>query len=112
MNQAMNRTMNLAKPRWKRVLILVWVGLLQYLRNILVWLDQGVNVLFLGGDEDETISSITGKFYRQYPALAWLRRLLNTVDPGHTEKTREDDEGKNSVWAVVRRKHTELQQKL
>jgi len=89
-------------------LILLAVAIGQYLRNILVWIDQGANVIVLGGDEDETISSITGKLYRRHKVFAWLRWLLNTVDPDHTEKTREDDEGKNSVWAVVARKRKEL----
>lgn len=91
-------------------LILLAVAIRQYLRNILVWADQGVNVWLLGGDEDETISSVIGKTYRQHPAAAWLRRWLNTIDHGHTEKTREDDEGRNSVWAAIRRKHHDLQQ--
>lgn len=90
-------------------LILLFVGIRQYIRNILVWLDQGANVIFLLGDEDETISSVTGKMYRRYRVFAWLRWLLNTVDHDHTEKTREDDEGRNAVLAVIRRKRKELQ---
>ncbi len=93
----------------KMYLILLWIGVQQYLRNVLVWLDQGVNVVMLGGDEDETISSVIGKFYRHHRLLAWLRALLNAVDSDHTEKTREDDEGKNSVWAAVARKKSELE---
>jgi hypothetical protein len=88
--------------------VLITLGISRYLFNILLWIDQGLNVVFLGGDPDETISSVIGKFYKYHPFLAWLRKVLNTLDEDHTEKSREDDEGQNSVWAVVARKKAQL----
>ena len=38
---------------------LFFVALRQFIWNVLVWLDQGINTVFLLGDPDETISSVT-----------------------------------------------------
>lgn len=81
----------------------VRVGIKQYLFNILVSIDQLANVVLLGGDPDETISSVTGKYWRKFKALKLLRKFLNEVDEDHTEEAIESDEGKNSVWAVIKR---------
>jgi hypothetical protein len=90
---------------------LFWVGLCQHFWNGLVWLDQGLNWFLLLGDPDETISSVTAKNWRRCRFFAWLRRLLNWVDPGHTEKSLEPNEGKNSVWAAVARAKAKRQAK-
>jgi len=91
------------------VIVLLLTAIRQYIKNILIWIDQGCNVLLLGGDPDETISSVTGKYWRRFRLLAWLRKGLNWIDPGHTERTREADEGQYSVWAAVARKRRQLE---
>lgn len=81
----------LKKPYWKR---------------LLVWLDQGANVLFspllninlpLGayrfGYEDETLSSV---FAKNAGDVAWccvMCRVLNYFDQSHCDKSIERDEG-------------------
>lgn len=44
----------------------------QYLINVLIWLDQGANVVFLGGSPDETISA---RAYREHRPR--LERVIN-----------------------------------
>lgn len=70
----------------------------RYLWNVLIWLDQGLNVL-LGGDPDETLSSRMGKAVREdrcvlCKGLCWL---LHLIDKNHCAKSIEEDEGKNEV---------------
>ena len=89
-------------------LVLLRTALGRYLWNILIWLDQGVNVVFLGGSADETVSSVTGKYWRQFAPLKWLRIVLNAIDTDHCEKAIEADEGSSSVWAAIARKRNEL----
>lgn len=66
-----------------------------YLRNIFVALDQLLNAV-LGGDPDETISSRCAKAAF---ASGWWRlgRVLEALDPGHMDRTREDDEGGDAL---------------
>ncbi|WP_067586373.1 hypothetical protein [Endozoicomonas ascidiicola] len=62
----------------------------QYLWNFLVWLDQGLNVVFMGGCPDETVSSRAGKAARK--GKKWgcvLCRVLDVVDKNHCEKSIE-----------------------
>lgn len=69
----------------------------KWIWNLLVSLDQLGNTL-TGGDPDETISSRSAKAKRR--GYRWGRVLclaLNWFDPGHCEKSIEDDEGKNSI---------------
>lgn len=58
----------------------------RYLKNNLVALDQGLNVLLFNGSPDETISArcMRGVLAGQ---KHWrpLYRLLNWIDPGHCE---------------------------
>lgn len=67
-----------------------------YLSNILIALSQLLNAL-LGGDPDETTSSRAGKMAHR---SGWgaLARFLNRIDPGHTDRVREDDEGDNGAF--------------
>lgn len=64
----------------------------RYLKNVLIWLDQGVNVVFLFGDPDETISSRAGKYVVR--GRGWfpcqLCKLLDVI-------FREKDHCKNSI---------------
>jgi len=50
-----------------------------------------------GGDEDETISSRVGKKVRkagrENKIAYYLCRMLHFLDPGHCEKSIEEDEG-------------------
>lgn len=77
--------------------------------NLLLAIDQLANVLFspllnlmvrqggaLYGDPDETISSVSGKNFRDGTCLGctWLCRLLHLVDRNHCERSIETDEGK------------------
>lgn len=73
---------------------------LRYVRNIAVWLDQGLNVVFLGGDPDETISSVAAK--ARNAGRRWgcvLCKLLDRLDPDHCTRYLEADEGKHAVLA-------------
>ena len=66
-----------------------------YLGNLLIALSQLLNAI-LGGDPDETTSSRAGRMAHR---SGWrlLARLLNWIDPGHTDRARED--GKDGgVW--------------
>jgi len=69
------------KPYWKRVIVSV---------------DQLLNTI-TGGNEDETISSRCGKkvrdYGRKYKLAYYLCRALHFLDPGHCEKSIENDEG-------------------
>lgn len=67
----------------------------RYIWNLLISIDQLANTL-LGGFPDETISSRMGKKIRDNeacPVCIFLCKLLNIIDPGHCEKSIEDDEG-------------------
>jgi hypothetical protein len=68
----------------------------RYARNLLVAHDQAGNAL-LGGDPDETISSVLGKRSATCTICNWLCRLLNRADPGHCNKSIEPDEGTDSL---------------
>lgn len=68
------------KPRWLRALLA---------------LDQLANVVFLGGDEDETISSHAGKQARGGARWACiLCRFLDLFQEDHCHLSEELDEGK------------------
>ncbi len=68
--------------------------ILSYFRRLFVVLDQLLNVIF-GGDEDETISSRIAKDRRRGRKFACvLCRILDWLDPDHCEKAIERDEGK------------------
>lgn len=72
--------------------------MIRYVRNIAVWLDQGVNVIFLLGDPDETISSNAAKAAEK--GRWWgcrLCKLLDRFDKGHCRRVVERDEGKHAV---------------
>lgn len=67
----------------------------RYIWNILISIDQLANTL-LGGFPDETISSRMGKHIRDKkdcPVCRFLCKLLDVIDPGHCQKSIEEDEG-------------------
>lgn len=73
----------------------------QWLRNVLVSIDQMINAL-LGGDPDETISSRAGKAIAtrsMQQAGIWhvLCRMLHWIDPNHCPDSIEHDEGKDQI---------------
>ena len=68
--------------------------ILSYFRRLFVAVDQLLNVVFLG-HEDETISSRIGKDARRGRKFACvLCQVLHWLDPHHCEKAIERDEGK------------------
>lgn len=68
----------------------------RYARNLLVAHDQAGNAL-LGGDPDETISSVLGKRSPTCPLCRWICHLLNGAESEHCKKSIEPDEGKDSL---------------
>ncbi|WP_412470543.1 MULTISPECIES: hypothetical protein [unclassified Halobacteriovorax] len=76
-----------------------WQYSKRYGWNVLISLDQLGNTI-LGGDPDETISSRAGKNRHRWHWNA-LATVLDWIDPNHTEKAIEDDEGKNAVFAAA-----------
>lgn len=71
----------------------------KYIINILIGIDQLGNTL-LGGDPDETISSRLGKIERKGKRCFicyWICRGLHLIDPGHCEKSIEEDEGGKAI---------------
>lgn len=44
-------------------------AIIAWLWRVFAWLSQGVNVIFLGGHEDETVSA---RAYRQKHFMRWL----------------------------------------
>lgn len=76
----------------------------QYILNILIWLDQGLNTL-TGGDPDETVSSRLGKLKENNAGrIPWSRPLskiidygLDKIDKNHSIDAIEHDEGKDAV---------------
>lgn len=84
----------------------------KYIINILIWIDQGANVIFSPilnilagptaanfGDPDETLSSVFGKNAREGKCVMCkiMCRILNWIDPRHCDKSIERDEGKSSL---------------
>lgn len=68
----------------------------KYFWNILIAIDQFFNALF-GGDPDETISSRTGKLRNKRLWARCLSAFLDIFEWNHTEKSIEEDEGKDGV---------------
>ncbi len=63
---------NNAKKIIKTALTKTW----RYVKRVLIWLDQGVNVVFLGGYEDESMSS---RFYRWSKKEGKLWKIPATI---------------------------------
>ena len=83
----------------------VVVGIIFYIRNVLVLADQAVNTVFFLGDPDETISRRAGRAMNK--GSLWgcvLCQILDAIDPRHCHKAVErDDEGYNSVFSMLGR---------
>ena len=63
----------------------------QYLKNLLIALDQFFNVVF-GGSPDETMSSRVMR-YKDKCIVAWLvYKMLNTVQKNHCEESLESED--------------------
>lgn len=73
----------------------------KYILNVLVAIDQLVNAL-IGGDPDETISSRASKNRHKWH---WniLVIILDFFDEGHSDKTREDDEGGDAIFHEIQK---------
>ena len=76
----------------------------QYIFNLLIAFDQGVNTIF-GGDPDETISSRMGKWAQNGENNHGLRQpiykianfIVNLFQKDHFKKSIETDEGRNET---------------
>lgn len=71
----------------------------RWLINVLTAIDQLFNALFFG-DPDETISSRLGKMKKLGHLNVFGRLIdwfLDLLDPGHTTKAIEEDEGDNAI---------------
>lgn len=93
----------LMAPDWAAVRAARGFG--RWLWRILVWLDQGANVVFgpllngllrpraaRFGSEDETLSSVFAKLRPECRLCRLLCRLLERFDPQHCDKSLEADE--------------------
>lgn len=83
----------------------------KYIWNILIWLDQGLNVLFSPilnllldvkldarfGDPDETLSSVFGKNVDNCRGCLIMCKILAKFDERHCKKSIEKDEGDRSL---------------
>jgi len=84
---------------------------MRWLWNVLIWIDQGANVVFAPmlnlalrpaarfGDPDETLSSVFGKNVRTGACvgcrvMCWF---LNRIDPEHCNKSIEPNAGSRSL---------------
>jgi hypothetical protein len=66
----------------------------QYIKNILIWLDQGVNVVLLAGNPDETLSSKAAKYADKGFILP--EKIIDFFFwKGHCQASREDDRDDN-----------------
>lgn len=82
---------------------MIVTGLKYWGLNVLIAIDQLGNALFLGAP-DETISSRAGKA-RERGELwgCYLCKVLDWIDTRHCERTKENDEGANSVFGRLER---------
>ena len=70
--------------------------------NVLVGIDQLGNAL-IGGYSDETISARAGRYTGKLWYWTWLAKVLNWIDPGHTNHAM-DAEQKQTQQAPTYRK--------
>ena len=73
-----------------------------YFWNVLISIDQLANTL-IGGDPDETLSSMFGKNVARCAICALICKWLDRVDKRHCHKSIEEDEGKQSIMAIWKR---------
>ena len=100
-----------AGTTWRAVKDFV-LAFFKWIKKILVWLDQGLNVIFapilnrfIGesphrfGDPDETLSSVFGKNVEAgYCKLCtFMCRWLDWLDTDHCKKAIERDEGRRAL---------------
>jgi len=82
------------------------MGFLFWLKNIVLWLDQGLNTLLMG-DPDETLSRRAGRARAKGEAWGcYLCKILDKIDTRHCAKSIEGDdrdEGRNSVPQMLAR---------
>lgn len=88
-------TLNRVSTELKFWLAVFWL----WVMNILLALNQ-LAAAILGFDPDEALSSVIGKnSHRAF--FNFLAGILNWLDPDHTIKYKELDEGKHSVWKKI-----------
>lgn len=79
---------------------------IQYFKNILISIDQGVNVL-AGGDPDMTISARLGRNYKG----SWMARFVDWLfqwqgrPTGHVDNANNNewDEGRDAIIAKIKK---------
>ena len=65
----------------------------KYMKNVLIWLDQGVNVILFLGYPDETLSA---RAYRHHldGSMPYLKKIIDTLfwfDEDHCKKSYENE---------------------
>ena len=71
-------------------------GFLHWLKQLFIWLDQGVNVVLFFGYADETISA---RCWRLRDCFGWkharqlIDKVLRRVDPNHCEESYQSEVG-------------------
>ena len=73
-----------------------------YVKNVLIWLDQGANTIVFGGSPDETVSA---RCYRQrsIPKWAWRMKFLDRVffwQTNHCEESFKWEYGRKDMPLV------------
>lgn len=63
------------------------MGIKQYIKNIFIWIDQGINTIILFGYPDETLSSRFYRWYRddkcKYPMIILDKIAILLGDKNH-----------------------------
>lgn len=72
----------------------------RYLLNIAIWVDIGINVLFLSGSPHETISSRAGKQAdKGVPWACWFCNMLaKLLGPEHCKNSEVPDYNETLDW--------------
>lgn len=65
----------------------------KYVKNVLIWIDQGINVIFFLGYPDETLSA---RAYRHYldGSKPYLKKIIDTLlffDKDHCKESYESE---------------------
>ena len=83
-------------------IVFFFKAFLYWLWNILIAVDQ-LFAAIIGIDPDETLSSFFAKRAKKgYYISILITNFLNFVDPGHSEKYTEHDEGSKSLWVWIK----------
>lgn len=73
--------------------------MIQYIKNVLIWLDQGVNVIVFRGYPDQTLSARAWRHAKNGERI-WLQKLIDSLlffDPNHCEESYKSQELKRQL---------------